>query len=74
MSLKSEREYKGWTQAELAEKSGINVRMIQHYEQGSKDINKASVVTVLNLAEALGVDVYAIINPRDFIPEMPTDE
>ena len=58
------RKEKGLTQAELAEKSGVNIRLIQHYEQGTKDINKAQVVTVLNLAEALDVDVYAIINDR----------
>ena len=62
--LKFFREYKGLTQAELAEKSGINVRMIQHYEQGTKDINTASVITVLQLAEALDCDVYEIINDR----------
>lgn len=63
-SLKWHREDKGLTQLELSEKSGVNLRMIQNYEQGVKDINKASVVTVLQLAEALGVDVYDIINPR----------
>ena len=62
--LKWYREDKGMTQLELSEKSGVNLRMIQNYEQGVKDINKASVVTVLQLAEALGVDVYDIINPR----------
>jgi len=62
--LKFWRKEKGLTQAELAERSGVNIRLIQHYEQGVKDINKAQVVTVLNLAEALDVDVYAIINDR----------
>ena len=62
--LKLIREEKGMTQAELAERSGVNLRMIQNYEQGVKDINKASVVTVLQLAEALGCDVYKIINDR----------
>ena len=62
--LKFYREEKGFSQSELAEKSGVNVRTIQAYEQGLKDINKASVVTVLCLAEALDVDVYAIINDR----------
>jgi len=62
--LKWMREDKGMTQAELAEKSGVNVRSIQNYEQGFKDINGAKVVTVLQLAEALGCDVYEIINPR----------
>lgn len=64
-SLKFTREQAGMSQAELAEASGVSKRMIQHYEQGVKDINKASVITVLNLAEALDVDVYDIINPRD---------
>ena len=58
------RKERGLSQSELAAKSGVNVRLIQHYEQGTKDINKAQVVTVLNLAEALDVDVYAIINDR----------
>ena len=52
------------SQAELAKASGVNRRMIQHYEQGVKDINKASVITVLKLAEALNTDVYGIINER----------
>lgn len=58
------REDKGISQVELADKSGVNLRMIQHYEQGFKDINNAKVVTVLSLAEALGCDVYDIINDR----------
>lgn len=64
MSLKYMREAAKLSQAELAAKSGVNVRLIQHYEQGFKNINKAQVVTVLKLAEALEADVYDIINPR----------
>lgn len=64
MSLKYTREAAGMSQAELAKASGVNRRMIQHYEQGVKDINKASVITVLKLAEALNTDVYDIINGR----------
>lgn len=63
-ALKFMRESKGMTQAELAEKAGVNLRMVQNYEQGFKDINKATVLTVLRLAEALGCDVYDILNPR----------
>ena len=63
--LKWFREEKGMTQLELSEKSGVNLRMIQNYEQGFKDINNARVVTVLQLAEALGCDVYEIINDRE---------
>lgn len=49
------------TQAELSERSGVNIRMIQHYEQGTKDIKKGNVMTVLSLAEALGCDIREII-------------
>ena len=62
--LKFMREEKGMSQSSLSEKSGVNIRTIQAYEQGLKDINKAQVVTVLQLAEALECDVYEIINPR----------
>ena len=64
-SLKFMREDRGMSQSELAKKSGVPLRAIQAYEQGYKDINKAQVVTVLQLAEALECDVYEIINPRD---------
>jgi transcriptional regulator with XRE-family HTH domain len=62
--LKFMRTDKGMSQSQLAEASGVNVRLIQAYEQGYKDINKAQVVTVLQLAEALECDVYEIINDR----------
>lgn len=63
-SLKFMRKMKDMTQETLAELSGVPLRNIQAYEQGYKDINKAQVVTVLQLAEALDCDVYDIINPR----------
>lgn len=59
--LKFMRENKGITQAGLAEKSGVNLRMIQHYEQGTKDIKKGNVMTVLKLAEALGCNIKDIL-------------
>lgn len=60
-NLKKMREQKLMTQAELSEKSGVNIRMIQYYEQGSKDIKKGNVMTVLSLADALGCDIREII-------------
>ena len=66
-NLKLTREYKGFSQSKLAELSRVPLRNIQAYEQGYKDINKAQCVTVLQLAEALGCDVYDIINPREFV-------
>lgn len=43
----------GLSQHELADRSGINVRIIQSYEQRLRDINKAQLSTVAALAKAL---------------------
>ena len=59
--LKARRTQKGWSQSELSRQSGVNVRMIQHYEQGFKDINRAEVRTVIKLADALECDVKDLI-------------
>ena len=60
--LKAMREIKGLSQSELSAKSGVTLRNIQAYEIGYRDINKASVESVLKLAEALGCDITDIIN------------
>ena len=59
--LKKIREQTQMTQAELSKKSGVNIRMIQHYEQGAKDIKKGNVMTVLGLADALGCSIKDIL-------------
>ena len=59
--LKRMRVDKGLTQSELANESGVNLRMIQHYEQGFKDINKAQVITVFKIASVLGCKVEDLI-------------
>ena len=63
-NLKHCREKKGLSQSQLAKQSGVSLRVIQAYEQGYKDINKAQVITALQLAEALECDVKEILNPR----------
>lgn len=60
-NLKKIRKAAGITQAELAQKSGVNVRMVQYYENGFKDLSKAAFETGLKIAEALGCD------PRDLL-------
>lgn len=52
-NMKRLRKEHGMTQAELAERSGVSIRMIQYYEQGRADINKAEALTVYRLAQAL---------------------
>ena len=51
--LRLSRIVTGMTQKELADASGVSIRMIQYYEQGVNDINKAEALTVYRLADAL---------------------
>lgn len=55
--LQQQRKRCGYSQKELAEKSGVNLRTLQQYELKTKDISKASVQTVLALANVLGCRV-----------------
>ena len=53
-TLKTIRKQSRFTQKELAELSGVTLRMIQAYEQGDQDIMKAEAQTVFALARVLG--------------------
>lgn len=48
------RKARGLSQKELAETSGVALRMIQLYEQNQNDINKAQTASLHSLAQALG--------------------
>lgn len=56
------RKARGFTQAELADASGISLRMIQLYEQKKNDISKAQVNNILALCKALGCDLEDLIS------------
>ena len=51
--LKDIRKSKKITQSKLSEISGVNLRTLQDYEQGKKDINKVAGITLYKLSEAL---------------------
>ena len=59
--LKIRRLEAGLSQRDLAEKSGVGIRAIQAYEQGWRNINKASAVSILALADALGCEPKEIL-------------
>lgn len=60
-NLQKKRQEAKLSQSQLAEKAGVSLRTLQHYEIGDKDIRKAAVETVLALAEAIGCDLKEII-------------
>lgn len=61
-ALEFRRQSKRITQKTLSERSGVNIRMIQHYEQGVKDINKANGETLYKLSQALGVKMEELLD------------
>lgn len=61
MGLKEIRIDLGLSQSQLAKKAEVNLRMLQYYEQGVKDIKKASGETIKKLADALNVTMEEII-------------
>lgn len=60
-NLKAKRQAAGLSQAALAAKAGVNLRVLQYYEQGYKDINQAAAITVYALAQALGCPVEELL-------------
>lgn len=64
-SLNRLQEYRkriALSQSELSKISGINIRSIQQYEIGAKDIKKASASTVLALSKALSCSTEDLIS------------
>ena len=61
--LKTIRKQSRFTQKELAELSGVTLRMIQAYEQGDQDILKAEAQTVFALSRVLGCAPEVICRP-----------
>lgn len=61
--LQRQRKLCGYSQKQLAEKSGVNLRTLQQYESGAKDLSKAAVSTVAALAKVLGCRIEDIISP-----------
>ena len=56
------RQKLGLTQRELSDLSGVNLRTLQQYEAGSKDLNKASAGSVIRLSQVLGRTPAELLN------------
>ena len=56
-SIRTMRRARGWSQAKLAELSGLSVSQLQRLEYGERSIENLSVKSALRLASALGVTI-----------------
>lgn len=61
-ALKCQRKYACLTQKELAERSGVKLRMIQAYEQNYQDISKAEAGSLIRLAKVLSCSVEDLLD------------
>lgn len=59
--LKARRQACDMSQSQLAKAAGINVQMLQHYEQGVRDLSGAKLATLLKLCLALNCKLGDIL-------------
>ena len=55
------RRMAGMTQAELAEKSGVNIRQVQKVEVGEIPAGNMTARNLIALADALGIDAKELL-------------
>ena len=60
--LQMYRKQIGLSQQQLAEQSGVNIRTLQQYEVGRKELRKAAADTLFALAGTLGCRPEALLN------------
>lgn len=65
-NLQTLRKRAGLSQKQLAELSGVSIRMIQQYEIMDKDINKASAISLLRLSKVIGCSIEDLLEPNPF--------
>lgn len=68
-NLKAELEYQDIKTKELAEKSGVNKRTIDHYLMASPQ--EPSVTNALKIAQALGVSVEYLVTGKEILQGIP---
>ena len=69
-NIKAFRGRKNWSQADLAEKSGLSIVYLSDIERGNK---WPYLDTLVKLAEAFKVEVYELLKPEDTIPPVSAD-
>ena len=65
--LKEMRQAKNLSQSQFAEKTGINLRTIQHYEQGSKNFDHARIDTILKTCIVLNCKLEDILENPEYV-------
>ena len=69
LKLKKKRLEAGLSQSQLAEKAGMNVRTLQHYEQENspKNFDHARIDTILRVCLALNCKLEDVIENPEYL-------
>ena len=70
MSLKKIRTERQLSRQQLAKISGVNVRTIDSYEDGTRDINGAKLMTLFRLSDALDCRISDILTDKELIARL----
>ena len=65
--LKEKRMETGMSQSQLAEKAKINIRILQYYEQRTKNFDHARIDRILKICLALNCRIDEVIENPEFI-------
>ena len=65
-NIKLHRGRRNWSQADLSEKSGLSIVYLSDIERGNK---WPYLDTLVKLAQALEVEAFELLKPKDSIPE-----
>lgn len=65
--LKNKRIDVGLSQSQLAEKADLNVRVLQHYEQGSKNFDHARIDKILKVCLALDCKIDDVLENQEYV-------
>jgi transcriptional regulator with XRE-family HTH domain len=65
--LKAKRIETGLSQSQLAEKAELNVRVLQHYEQASKNFDHARIDKIIKVCLALNCKIDDILENQEYV-------
>ena len=65
-NIKLHRGRRNWSQADLSEKSGLSIVYLSDIERGNK---WPYLDTLVKLAEALDIEVFELLKPKNSLPE-----
>lgn len=65
--LKDKRMEMKLSQSQLAKKSGVKLRVLQHYEQKTKNFDHARIGTILKICLALNCKISDVMEDSGYV-------